>query len=124
MKRARIVVACCAGALLAIAAGCVTARHTEPAAAPMNFADPVLERGRQVFYRECHMCHPQGSAGLGPAINNKPLPSFLMKFQVRHGLGAMPSFNTDKISSEELDALIAYLKAMHANKPEPAAVNK
>ena len=57
----------------------------------------------------CHQCHPGGAAGLAPSINDKPLPGFLMRFQVRHGLGAMPSFDEQVIPEPELDALIAYL---------------
>lgn len=37
-------------------------------------------------------------------INNKPLPGFLIKFQVRNGLGAMPAFSKEHVSPEELDA--------------------
>lgn len=48
---------------------------------------------------------------------NKPLPGFLTTLQVGHGLGAMPSFKADRISSEELAAVVAYIKAVHANPP-------
>ncbi|MDC4226474.1 MAG: cytochrome c [Candidatus Manganitrophus sp.] len=55
---------------------------------------------------------PEGEAGLGPALNNKPLPGWMIRFQVRHGLGAMPAFSEKEISDRELDDLvIAYLKA-------------
>ena len=57
----------------------------------------------------CHQCHPGGTAGLGPAINNAPLPGGLVKAQVRNGLGAMPGFSQEQISDEELDALVAYI---------------
>jgi len=53
-----------------------------------------------------------GEADLGPALNDKPLPAFLMRFQVRNGLGVMPAFAKDRISDAELDQLIAYLKAL------------
>lgn len=68
--------------------------------------------GRRAFARYCHECHPGGDAGLGPAINNKPLPQFLMQFQARHGLGAMPSFSAAQLSDAELDAITAYLVAL------------
>jgi hypothetical protein len=35
-----------------------------------------------------------------------------MKFQVRHGLGAMPSFDEERISDQHLDQLISYLQAL------------
>ncbi len=104
---------------LLILAGCATARRTEPHTPPLAFADAKLQRGREVFYAHCHYCHPHGSAGLGPAIVNKPFPGFMMKFQVRHGLGTMPSIKEDKVSAEDLDGLVAYIKAVYANKPAP-----
>jgi mono/diheme cytochrome c family protein len=72
-------------------------------------------------FQHCHQCHPHGQGGLGPAIVNKPLPEFLMKFQVRHGLGTMPSFGAEKISSEDLDALMSYIKAVRGNPPATTA---
>ena len=38
-----------------------------------------------------------------------------MKFQVRHGLGVMPSFGPDQIPPDELDALMAYIEAVMKN---------
>lgn len=96
--------------------GCLHTRRTEPIAPPLVLDRPELVRGEQVFYQHCHHCHPHGGTGLGPAFNNKPLPVFLMKFQVRHGLGVMPSFDEAKISSADLDALMAYIVALRRNK--------
>jgi mono/diheme cytochrome c family protein len=62
--------------------------------------------------RNCDQCHPRGEAGLAPALNNKPLPAFLIKFQVRQGLGAMPSFSKDDLSDQQLDDIIRYLQAL------------
>jgi hypothetical protein len=39
----------------------------------------------------CYKCHPGGEAGLGPSTNAVMAPNFIRKFQVRHGLGVMPS---------------------------------
>ena len=91
--------------------GC-SARRGEPIVGPLPLSEPGITRGQQVFMRECHQCHPGGEAGLGPALNNKPLPGFLIRFQVRNGLGAMPGFSQKEISSTELDDLIDYLKAL------------
>ena len=76
--------------------------------------DPALNPGRHVFAQHCHTCHPGGEAGLGPALNNKPLPRALIKFQVRHGLGAMPAFTEDHVSKAELDNLAAYVVALRS----------
>lgn len=102
--------------VLALAA-CLSARKTEPLSPPVDKSDPKIARGEKVFFQNCHQCHPHGEGGLGPAIVNKPLPEFLMKFQVRHGLGTMPSFGQEKIAPDELDALMAYIKAVRGNPP-------
>jgi mono/diheme cytochrome c family protein len=98
--------------LLLLQAGCGTARRGEPLAGPLNVSSEEIVLGQKVFMRHCHQCHPGGEAGLGPALNNKPAPGFLMKIQVRKGLGAMPGFSSAHISKEELDALVRYLKTL------------
>lgn len=104
------------GAAVVAAAAC-SARRGEPLGyARSGHPDPRVADGRVVFMQHCHKCHPGGEAGLGPAINDKPLPEFLMKTQVRVGLGAMPSFHRDEISDKELDDLIRYLKALRGNR--------
>jgi mono/diheme cytochrome c family protein len=108
------------GSLLALGA-CATARKVEPLAPPVDVSDPKVAAGQKIFFQHCHHCHPHGQGGLGPAIVNKPLPEFLMKFQVRHGLGTMPSFTADRISATDLDALVEYLKAVRANDARPGA---
>jgi mono/diheme cytochrome c family protein len=95
-------------ALLA-AAGCGSARRGSSVAGTFSLRDPELERGAIAFMANCHKCHPGGEAGLGPAINDKPLPRFLMRLQVRKGLGAMPSFSERQISDGQLDDLLGYL---------------
>jgi mono/diheme cytochrome c family protein len=111
MKRLRFMLATAvlAGFALSVATGCGSARRGEPVQAPLELTDAELVQGRDVFMRFCNSCHPGGESGLGFALNNKPLPGFLIRFQVRNGLGAMPAFGPDLISSEELDYLVAYL---------------
>jgi len=104
--------------LIAIAAtviGCHSVRRGEPIVGPLKSNDPAVQHGKIVFDRKCNSCHPGGEGGLGPGINDKPLPVFAMKLQVRTGLvgfWAMPSFNEHQIPSEDLDDLMAYLKAL------------
>ncbi|MEA2561500.1 MAG: hypothetical protein QOH06_3004 [Acidobacteriota bacterium] len=97
--------------LLVLGAGC-SARRSEPIAGPFVPGSPMLARGEIAFDQHCSRCHPGGEKGLAPAINNKPLPGFLMKFQVRHGAGAMPAFSEKELSREDLDALVKYLKKL------------
>ena len=109
-------------ALLGVAIGlalatvaCGSARRSTPLTGPMTFSARA-ERGRAVFMQQCNQCHPQGEAGLAPAINDKPFPEFLKKFQVRHGLGAMPSFSKKEISDEQLDDMMEFLEEMKKRK--------
>jgi mono/diheme cytochrome c family protein len=75
-------------------------------------ADPKLERGRVAFMQHCHQCHPGGEGGLGPGLNDKPLPGFLIKMQTRAGLGAMPAFTTQALPPDKLGDIVAYLKVV------------
>jgi mono/diheme cytochrome c family protein len=98
-------------ALVLLATSCGSARRGDPVVGPVGLS-PAALRGEQVFMRNCHECHPKGEGGLAPSINDKPLPDFLIKLQVRHGLGAMPEFRPEEISNAELEDLIAYLNAL------------
>jgi mono/diheme cytochrome c family protein len=102
--------------IFGLVSACRSARRDEPIAGPLVLNDPVTEHGRVVFADRCHACHPGGAGGLGPALNNKPVPGFLMKTQVRAGIGAMPGFDKHSLSSDELDALTKYLLALRRHE--------
>lgn len=101
-------------ALLSVSliAGCTSARRGEPIAGPLPITSDNVARGEKVFMIHCHKCHPGGEAGLGVALNNKPLPGFMIKAQTRAGLGAMPGFSKELLPDDQLDDLVAYLKAL------------
>jgi mono/diheme cytochrome c family protein len=99
---------------------CGSARRGEPYAAELVPSTEALKQGEQVFYRYCHQCHTGGEASLAPAINNKPLPAWLMRLQVRRGLGAMPAFDEKEIDERELDSLVAYLIALRRHRGDTA----
>jgi mono/diheme cytochrome c family protein len=101
-----------AAVAVGLLAACGSARRSEPLAGPLTLDDPVLVRGEQSFAIHCHACHPRGEAGLGPSLNDKPLPTWLVRFQVRNGLGVMPGFDRDRIPPDELDALLRYMVAL------------
>jgi mono/diheme cytochrome c family protein len=109
MKKSAFSLMC--AVLVALPAGCHSVRRGEPIVGPMQL-NSKEESGRIVFEQRCHQCHPYGEAGLGPALNNKPAPVFLMKTQVRLGLGAMPRFDEHVISKQQLDDLMAYVMAL------------
>ncbi|MBI3805843.1 MAG: cytochrome c [Nitrospirae bacterium] len=97
---------------LLLSAGCGSARRSEPITSPLSVASPSVQRGQALFMEHCSPCHPKGEAGVGPALNNKPLPGFMIKFQVRHGIGAMPAFSQEELSDPDLDQIVAYLKIL------------
>lgn len=92
-----------------------SARRSEPIAGPLASASPEIRQGEIAFDQHCSRCHPGGERGLAPAINNKPLPGFMIKLQVRHGAGAMPAFSEEELPKDDLDALVKYLKALRRN---------
>jgi mono/diheme cytochrome c family protein len=91
---------------------CASPRRGAPIAGPISLSASAQE-GRVLYMHNCHQCHPFGEGGLGPAINNKPLPSAVMKLQIRTGvLGSMPAFGKSELSEDELDRVVEYLKAL------------
>jgi mono/diheme cytochrome c family protein len=107
--------------ILVTATACGTARRSEPLTGEHQLASAQLVRGEVVYAVQCAQCHPGGEAGLGPSINDKPLPTWLIRFQVRNGLGVMPAFSPEQISPEDLDALIVYLKELRRKDPAGVA---
>jgi mono/diheme cytochrome c family protein len=92
------------------------------AACSIRKAEPLLQKefisanerianGERVYMAHCQKCHPGGEGGLGPAINSNPAPQLIKRFQMRHGLGVMPSFKKDEISKHDLHNISKYLRA-------------
>ncbi|MFL5636295.1 MAG: c-type cytochrome [Gemmatimonadaceae bacterium] len=102
--------------LMVLAPGCLvacgSAKRDEPEKPAFVPANATIARGEQVFKKQCDYCHPGGGAGLGPPLNNKPAPAFAIRFQIRHGLGAMPSFDSTKIREADVRAIAEYLLAL------------
>lgn len=83
-------------------------------------ASKEVANGRHKYMQYCQKCHPMGESGLGPALNNNPAPGFVKRFQVRHGLGAMPAFKKDVISKADLNDIMRYLKSMKRQEKLPS----
>lgn len=93
-------------------AGCFrSVRRGEALDRPVLLHTPEEARGQLVYMKNCYRCHQGGEGGLGPALN-RPFPDAVIRTQVRHGLGAMPSFPPDMIRDCDLEELLAYLKAV------------
>ena len=109
----------CICAVASVVVGCGAARRSEPIKGAVQITDRRVERGRLAYMAKCNHCHPGGEAGLGPALNDKPLPEFLLKTQIRVGLGAMPAFSPREMSDADVDAVIAYLKMIRRADAKP-----
>ena len=90
--------------------GCGSERRKEPMIGALSLS-PAEQRGQMLFAKFCHQCHPNGEAGLGPAINSNPAPMATFRLQVRGGLGAMPAFPEAIIPDPYLDELLAFVDA-------------
>jgi mono/diheme cytochrome c family protein len=101
----------CLGSVAMLTA-CHSVRRGEPITGKVDIKNDEVQRGRLVYMRQCNQCHPNGEGGLGPSLNDKPAPRFLMATQVRLGLGAMPAFDKSKISPDELHDLLDYVLAL------------
>jgi mono/diheme cytochrome c family protein len=95
-----------------VALACGSPKRDEPDKPAFAPANETIARGEQIFKKQCDYCHPGGGAGLGPALNNKPAPGFAIRFQIRHGLGAMPAFDSATISNSDVRAIADYLVAL------------
>lgn len=104
-------------AMLAVSAALAacSARRGEPFKEALDVSDPRVARGETVYMSKCNKCHPGGDAGLGPALNNKPMPGFVIHYQTRNGAGAMPAFDEEEIPDGDLADLTSYLKALRMN---------
>lgn len=97
--------------LLLVLVACGSPRRGLPMSDALTLQGEA-ERGRRVFLDNCQACHPGGEGGVGPALNNKPFPAFLIDVQVRHGLGGMPAFSRAEITDHQLDDLVVYLRQL------------
>lgn len=93
-----------------IGCGAAPARHPNVIPAQRLRSDPRLAEGQRVFMQHCNQCHVGGAAGLGPSLNDKRLPPFLVRFQIRHGLGAMPRFPQSVINDAQLEDVVTYVR--------------
>lgn len=117
MKLRSLILAAGLSICLFLLLACGSARRGEPLTGPSSFSEEA-RLGRIAFSAHCDQCHPGGEAGLGPALNNKPLPGFMIKMQVRHGLGAMPSFSNIRIPERDLDNIVTYVNELRRVTPD------
>lgn len=109
-RRRSVAGTACVLLALPFASACATARRGETLTGEHHPPTREIALGERVFDANCSQCHPGGTQGVGPSLNDKPLPGWVIRFQVRHGLGAMPAFSATEIPDAELKAVVRYLK--------------
>src|SRR5688572_29869575 len=107
-------VALCVG----VVAACGSSRRSEPILGPAPLKTADEQKGEVLYMKFCHQCHPGGAGGLGPGLNNKPVPGTAIRLQIRQGLGTMPAFGDNEIKDADVDAIIAYMLATRSYDSE------
>ncbi|HUQ07907.1 MAG TPA: cytochrome c [Kofleriaceae bacterium] len=92
--------------------GCGSKRRGELVGRPITPDTLAEKRGERLFYKYCSSCHPSGEAGLGPALNNKPLPEFAVRTQIRQGVGAMPAFHDDRLTDAQVEEIASFVSEL------------
>lgn len=89
---------------------------TKPAATEVPVVQAAnVENGRQVYARFCNACHPNGAAGVGPALTGATFKSAFagdaaLKTVIRDGRGTMPAFR--QIGDAEMNDLVAFIRTL------------
>ncbi|THH39884.1 c-type cytochrome [Neolewinella litorea] len=112
MNRLAITTGCLILIVAYLFTGCTVPR-TRPLAEVVEMPTEDLQAGRIMFNNKCGSCHPGGRSAVGPSIINKPLPKFLVRWQIRHGAGVMPAFDEAVLTDEEVAQIadyVAYLR--------------
>ena len=87
-----------------------------PAGTPAATAPPSpsaagnVENGRAVYNTNCNACHPDGKQGVGPAITASSDQTIISV--ARNGRGAMPAFGPDRISDQQMQDMLAYVRTL------------
>lgn len=109
-----VVIIVCAG----VVAACGSSRRSEPIIGPPPLKTADEQKGEVLYMKFCDQCHPGGAGGLGPGLNNKPVPAAAIRLQIRQGLGTMPAFGENEIKDADVDAIIAYMLATRSYDSE------
>lgn len=65
--------------------------------------------GANIFKKKCSMCHKVDAKKMGPAVKAMNTDAEVLRSVISDGRKMMPKFS-GKLSAEEIDAVVAYLK--------------
>jgi mono/diheme cytochrome c family protein len=96
-------------------------------AAPEPVTNEQASAGRAVFVEKsgCNRCHPGGERGLGPRLHGaefeaKHPTDETIRRQIRTGGGGMPAFTPDRLTEQQVEDVIAYIRWL-GDRPTKAA---
>ena len=91
---------------------------TLPAAAAQAQEDSQWGSGQNLYDKVCALCHA-AEVEVGPLLAGRGLPEAYIKFIVRNGFRAMPSFPASFIDDESITLLSEYLSVLPAPDAQP-----
>jgi mono/diheme cytochrome c family protein len=94
------------------------ARVSNEISAQVLRQQPRLAEGQRAFMQNCNQCHPGGSGGVGPVLNDKKIPPFFVRLKVRHPMGTMPRFTEEVLPDAKLDDIVTYLRFLRQHGGE------
>lgn len=65
--------------------------------------------GAKLFGKKCAMCHKIDKKKVGPAVKAMNQDTEMLRSVIENGKNMMPKYS-GKLSAEEIDAVVAYLK--------------
>lgn len=98
--------------LLASLTACYPLQHADPIVDPVTLGGTSVQRGELLYNAHCYKCHTDGLGGLGSSLNDKPLPRFAIRLQIRQGLGVMPAFGEQTLTDRQVEDIIDYVIAL------------
>lgn len=111
-----MVVTGCGGAGAAATGEGATSTTAPTAASPSGdgggggeIASADVALGEARYDAMCSLCHPGGEADIGPAIRDIQWSPERVRTQIRDGSGRMRPIGPDRLSDEDMEAMLAYL---------------
>ena len=68
--------------------------------------------GAKLFKKKCSMCHKVDKKKVGPSVKAMNQDAEVLRSVITNGRKMMPKYS-GKLSAEEIDAIVVYLKEQH-----------